>query len=47
MSEKYADDGYDSRPTYNSGRPIDYDNKDVFGHEEGHDVLFLHHPGAS
>ncbi|KAK3075469.1 hypothetical protein LTR53_001177 [Teratosphaeriaceae sp. CCFEE 6253] len=41
MSEKYTDDyDYDSRPTYNSGRPVNYDNEDVFGHEEGHDIKY-------
>ncbi len=41
MDEKYVEEEYgnDSRPVYNSGRPANYDNEDVFGHEEGHDVL--------
>ncbi|KAK6394196.1 hypothetical protein LTR65_002042 [Meristemomyces frigidus] len=41
MTEKYGDgeySGHDSRPVYNSSRPVNYDNEDVFGHEEGHDV---------
>lgn len=46
MSDKYggdyAYDAYDNRPTYNSGRPANYDDKDVFGHEEGHDVRLQH-----
>lgn len=48
MSEKYttssADIFDDARPTYNSGRPVRYDDEDVFGHEEGHDVHSTPHP---
>ncbi|KAK5746844.1 hypothetical protein LTR17_000474 [Elasticomyces elasticus] len=41
MSDVYDEkDGYDARPAYNSGRPVDYDNQDVFGHEEGHDIKY-------
>ncbi|KAK5116944.1 hypothetical protein LTR62_006665 [Meristemomyces frigidus] len=40
MDEKYEEHGYDTRPVYNSGRPVDYDNNDVFGHEEGHDIKY-------
>ncbi len=41
MDEKYVEEEYgsDSRAVYNSGRPANYDNEDVFGHEEGHDVI--------
>jgi len=43
MDEKYIEEyGNDSRPVYNSGRPANYDNEDVFGHEEGHDVMTPH-----
>jgi hypothetical protein len=38
MADKYDEGGYDSRPIYHSGRPANYDDEDVFGHEEGHDV---------
>ncbi|KAK0897444.1 gamma-tubulin [Friedmanniomyces endolithicus] len=42
MDEKYVEEEYgnDSRPVYNSGRPANYDNEDVFGHEEGHDIKY-------
>jgi len=40
MDDKYVEEySNDSRPVYNSGRPANYDNEDVFGHEEGHDVM--------
>lgn len=38
MTEKYFDGEYGGRPVSNSSRPVNYDNEDVFGHEEGHDV---------
>ena len=31
---------YDSRQIYNSARPAGYDDEDVFGHEEGHDIRY-------
>jgi hypothetical protein len=31
---------YDSRQVYNSARPAGYDDDDVFGHEEGHDIQY-------
>jgi hypothetical protein len=31
---------YDSRQVYNSARPAGYDDEDVFGHEEGHDIRY-------
>lgn len=31
---------YDSRPVYNAGRPVRYDDQDVFGHEENHDIKY-------
>ena len=38
MEKKYEEHGYNSRQIYDSDRPVNYDNEDVFGHEEGHDV---------
>lgn len=32
--------GYNSRQVYNSARPAGYDDDDVFGHEEGHDIRY-------
>ncbi|KAK0276961.1 hypothetical protein LTR54_014897 [Friedmanniomyces endolithicus] len=41
MDDKYVEEySNDSRPVYNSGRPANYDNEDVFGHEEGHDIKY-------
>ncbi|KAK3672419.1 hypothetical protein LTR78_007726 [Recurvomyces mirabilis] len=40
MEKKYEEDGYDSRQIHNSDRPVNYDNEDVFGHEEGHDIKY-------
>ncbi|KAK1061161.1 hypothetical protein LTR74_011282 [Friedmanniomyces endolithicus] len=42
MDEKYVEEEYgsDSRAVYNSGWPANYDNEDVFGHEEGHDIKY-------
>ncbi|EMC98585.1 hypothetical protein BAUCODRAFT_65599 [Baudoinia panamericana UAMH 10762] len=40
MDGKYEDYGYDSRPAQSSGRPARYDDADVFGHEEGHDIKY-------
>jgi hypothetical protein len=31
---------YGSRQVYNSARPAGYDDDDVFGHEEGHDIQY-------
>jgi hypothetical protein len=31
---------YNSRQVYNSARPAGYDDDDVFGHEEGHDIQY-------
>ena len=31
---------YDSRQVYNSASPAGYDDDDVFGHEEGHDIQY-------
>ena len=39
MNSKFEEYGYDSAPVGRStDRPVNYDNEDVFGHEEGHDV---------
>lgn len=46
MNEKYPSEygGRDSHANYDNGvvghnsRPATYDDQDVFGHEEGHDV---------
>ena len=42
MAEKYSDYDYgnDSRPVHSSARPAGYDDQDVFGHEEGHDIKY-------
>lgn len=36
-TEKY-EYGYNAQAYYGGNRPITYDDEDVFGHEEGHDV---------
>jgi hypothetical protein len=52
---RYGDYGRESSNEYgmtsdrvaantSSGRPGGYDDRDVFGHEEGHDVRFHHSP---
>lgn len=38
MSDYKDEYGDDSRPAYSSVRPAGYDDKDVFGHEENHQV---------
>lgn len=40
MGDKDYEYDYDSRPVYNSSRPARYDDQDVFGHEEGHDIKY-------
>lgn len=40
MTDKYSDYDYDARPTYSSARPARYDDTDVFGHEDGHDIKY-------
>lgn len=40
MSGKLDDFEPDSRQVYNSARPVGYDDEDVFGHEENHDIRY-------
>nr|OQO27655.1 hypothetical protein B0A51_04423 [Rachicladosporium sp. CCFEE 5018] len=39
-SKHYDNDEYDSRPVQSSARPAGYDDRDVFGHEEGNDIKY-------
>lgn len=52
MAEKYryGEYGYEEQRGHNGGvlrddggRPVGYDDEDVFGHEEGHDVRVIDH----
>lgn len=40
MAEKLAHEGYGSRQVYGSARPTVYDEDDVFGNEESHDIRY-------
>lgn len=40
MAEKRAHDGYDSGHVYDSARHTRYDEDDVFGNEESHDIRY-------
>lgn len=40
MADKSEQYEYDSRQVYNSARPVGYDDEDVFGHEENHDIRY-------
>lgn len=40
MAEKLAHEGYDSGQVYGSARPTEYDEDDVFGNEELHDIRY-------
>jgi len=40
MSRKIERDNYDSRQVYSSARPAGYDEEDVFGNEEAHDIRY-------
>ena len=40
MSRKIEHDNYDSRRVYSSARPAGYDEEDVFGNEEAHDIRY-------
>lgn len=40
MAEKRAHEGYDSGQVYGSARTNEYDEDDVFGNEESHDIRY-------
>jgi hypothetical protein len=40
MSRKIEHDNHDSRQVYSSARPAGYDEEDVFGNEEAHDIRY-------
>jgi hypothetical protein len=40
MSRKIERDNHDSRQVYSSARPAGYDEEDVFGNEEAHDIRY-------
>ena len=40
MSKKIEREDYDSRQVYSSARPAGYDEEDVFGNEESHDIRY-------
>jgi hypothetical protein len=40
MSKKNVRGNYDSRQVYSSARPAGYDEEDVFGNEESHDIRY-------
>jgi len=40
MPRKIEHDDYDSRHVYSSARPAGYDDEDVFGNEEAHDIRY-------
>jgi hypothetical protein len=40
MPEKIRHEEYDSRQVYSSARPAGYDEEDVFGNEESHDIRY-------
>ena len=40
MPKQTEDREYDSRQVYSSARPAGYDEEDVFGNEEAHDIRY-------
>jgi hypothetical protein len=40
MPEKIQHEEFDSRQVYSSARPAGYDEEDVFGNEESHDIRY-------
>jgi hypothetical protein len=40
MPEKSQHEDYNSRQVYSSARPAGYDNEDVFGNEESHEIRY-------
>lgn len=40
MPKKIEYDDYSSRQVYSSARPAGYDEEDVFGNEESHDIRY-------
>jgi hypothetical protein len=40
MPEKIRHEEYDSRQVYSSAHPAGYDEEDVFGNEESHDIRY-------
>jgi hypothetical protein len=40
MSKKSQHEEYDTRQVYSSARPAGYDDEDVFGNEESHDIRY-------
>jgi hypothetical protein len=40
MPKKIEHEEYDSRQVYSSARPAGYDEEDVFGNEEAHDIRY-------
>lgn len=40
MPKKIEHDDYSSRQVYSSARPAGYDEEDVFGNEESHDIRY-------
>jgi hypothetical protein len=40
MSKKNESGNYDTRQVYSSARPAGYDEEDVFGNEESHDIRY-------
>ena len=40
MSRKIEHDSHNSRQVYSSARPAGYDEEDVFGNEEAHDIRY-------
>jgi hypothetical protein len=40
MPKKNEHHNYDSRQVYSSARPAGYDEEDVFGNEEAHDIRY-------